>query len=112
MRTKTLSVMPATCKEDFAPARFEETFVGPAAQQTPAGTRLSKTIERNGKDCREIAKEALRRLTLGEALRLALGIAIAKYRETLFLQDANNLDTSETAMVLDIPVMAVQSRLR
>jgi len=103
--------MLANCEEDFAPS-FEETFAGPATRQTPVWARQSKTIERNGKDWREIAKEALRRLTLGEVLRLALDVAIAKYRERLSLQDANNLDAAETAMVLDIPVMTVQSRLR
>lgn len=51
-------------------------------------------------------------MTLADMLRLALGALAAKYRDELFPQDAENLNSAETAWVLDIPVIAVQSRLR
>jgi DNA-directed RNA polymerase specialized sigma24 family protein len=95
MSTKTLLDTP-TCFEKRTPARIQP----------------SATIAKDGTDWREIAREALRRMTLADMLRLALDALTAKYREELFLQDVQNLNSAETAWVLDIPVVAVQSRLR
>lgn len=105
--------MAASCEDDMvAPTSFEETFATPAALQTAARAVPSAAIEKDGTYWREIAREALRRLTLSELMRLALGAAIGKYRESLSLQQADEPNTAESAMVLDIPVMTVRSRLR
>ena len=72
----------------------------------------SGTIAKDGIEWREIAREALRGKTLGDMLPLALGALTAKYREALFLQDVDNPHIEDTTLILDIPVVAVQSRLR
>ena len=62
-------------------------------------------------DWREIAWAALERKKLGDTLRRAIETLSVKYREVLFLQDVKNLNTAETAWVLNITVGAVRYRL-
>jgi DNA-directed RNA polymerase specialized sigma24 family protein len=91
MNTKTNSVQPATP---------EKAFAAPATQV------------KNGTDWREIAREALRRKTLADRLQLVLNALMAKCREALSRQDVQDLNSTESAWVLDIPVIVVESRLR
>jgi DNA-directed RNA polymerase specialized sigma24 family protein len=91
MNTKANSVQPASP---------EKAFAAPAAQV------------KNGTDWREIAREALRRKTLADRLQPALNALMAKCREALFQPDLQDLNSTESAWVLDIPVMTVESRLR
>jgi DNA-directed RNA polymerase specialized sigma24 family protein len=81
-------------------------------KQTLARRRSSGTIAKDGTEWREIAWEALHRMTLADMLRLAFTILVAKYGKALFLQDVDNPHIEDTALILDIPVVAVQSRLR
>jgi RNA polymerase sigma-70 factor, ECF subfamily len=62
-------------------------------------------------DWREIPTETLERKELRETLLQALAELPAKYREVLILRDVQNLDTAETARVLNISIVAVKSRL-
>lgn len=60
---------------------------------------------------REIAWKALKEKKLGDSLRRAIVSLPKKYREVLFLRDVKNLDTAETAWVLNITAGAVRARL-
>ena len=60
---------------------------------------------------REIAWKALEEKKLGDSLRRAIVSLPKKYREVLFLRDVKNLDTAETAWVLNITAGAVRARL-
>lgn len=111
MSTRTLPVTAAS---------FEKVFAALATKQTPRRkSRSGQTAKlasssRNAATWREIAREALERGKLGDTLRRAIQALSGEYREVLFLQDVKNLSTAETetAWVLDIPVVAVISRLR
>ncbi len=103
MNTKTNSVQAASP---------EKAFAAPATQQTPTRPWPSATMAKNGTDWREIAREALRRKTLADRLQLALDALMVKCREALSLQDVQNLNSAESTWILDIPVIAVESRLR
>ena len=102
MSAKTLSVTPIS---------FEKVFAALAAKGPLVGRSLSGEIARDLTDWREIAWEALRSKKLGDTLRRAIDALCVKYREVLFLQDVKNLNTAETAWVLDISMEAVRSRL-
>ncbi len=65
----------------------------------------------NGATWRDIAWEALDRKKLGDTLRRAIHALSVECREVLFLQDVKNLNTAETAWVLDITLGAARSRL-
>ncbi len=60
---------------------------------------------------REIAWKALAEKNLGDSLRRAIVSLPIKYREVLFLRDVKNLDTAETAWILNITAGAVRARL-
>ncbi len=97
MSAKTLPVTAAS---------FENVFAALATKREHThrrGTTLA--------DWREIAWAALDRKTLGDTLRRAIDALSVPYREVLFLQDAKNLNTAETAWVLGITVPAARSRL-
>ena len=102
MSTKTLPVTAAS---------FEKFFAAIATEQTLSRRSRSGKIARDLADWREIAWEALRRKKLGDALWRAIETLSVKYREVLFLQDVKNLNTAETAWVLNITVGAVRYRL-
>ena len=103
MSTKTLPVTAAS---------FEKVFAAMAAKGTVRRRLRAGKIAKDLAGWREIAWEALERKKLGDTLRRAIEALSAKYREVLFLQDVKNLNTAETAWVLDIPVGAVRSRLQ
>jgi Sigma-70, region 4 len=102
MGTKALSVTPVS---------FEKVFAAPATRRLLAQNWPSGKIAKDLTGWRAMAWEALRRKKLGDTLRRAIGALSAKYREVLFLQDVKNLDTGETAWVLDMTAEAVRSRL-
>lgn len=81
-------------------ADFEDAPAAPASQRL-AGKLPSGTISRDCIDQQEIARQTLRKTTLGDLLRIALDD-----------QDADRPNTLETTMVLDIPVIAVESRVK
>src|ERR1700756_424226 len=60
---------------------------------------------------REIAWKALEKKRLGDSLRRAIVSLPIQYREVLFLRDVKNLDTAETAWILNITSGAVRVRL-
>ena len=60
---------------------------------------------------REIAWKALEKKRLGDSLRRAIVSLPMQYREVLFLRDVKNLDTAETAWILNITAGAVRARL-
>jgi len=60
---------------------------------------------------REIAWKAFEKKRLGDSLRRAIVSLPMKYREVLFLRDVKNLDTAETAWILNITAGAVRARL-
>ena len=97
MSTKTLPVTAGS---------FEKVFAAVATKR-PHTRRLGSSLT----DWRDIAWEALRRKKLGDTLRRAIETLAVKYREVLFLQDVKNLNTAETAWVLNITVGAVRYRL-
>jgi hypothetical protein len=102
MGTKALSVTPVS---------FEKVFAAPATRRLLAQNWPSGKIAKDLTGWRAMAWEALRRKKLGDTLRRAIGALSAKYREVLFLQDVKNLDTEETAWVLDMTAEAVRSHL-
>src|ERR1041384_4526806 len=60
---------------------------------------------------REIAWKALEKKRLGDSLRRAIVSLPIQYREVLFLRDVKNLDTAETAWILNVTAGAVRARL-
>ncbi len=97
MGTKTLPVTAGS---------FEKVFAAVEAKR-PHTRRQGSTLT----DWREIAWAALERKKLGGTLRRAIETLSVKYREVLFLQDVKNLNTAETAWVLNITVGAARYRL-
>ena len=63
-------------------------------------------------DWRVIAWEALRKKEPGNLLRRSIVSLPIKYRTVLFLRDVKNLDTEETAWILNISAGAVRARLQ
>jgi len=96
MSTKTLPVTAGS---------FEKVFAAGATKR-PHTRRQGSTLT----DWRAIAWAALERKKLGDTLRRAIEALSVKYREVLFLQDVKNLNTAETAWVLNITVGAVRYR--
>ncbi len=86
-------------------------FAAINSERTLSRRSRSGKIAKDLADWREIAWEALRRKKLGDTLRRAIETLAVKYREVLFLQDVKNLNTAETAWVLNITVGAVRYRL-
>jgi len=90
---------------------FEKVFAALATKRTHAHRSRSGKIAKDLTDWREIAWVALRRRKFGDMLRRAIDTLSVKYREVLFLQDVKNLNTGETAWVLNITAGAVRYRL-
>lgn len=63
-------------------------------------------------DWRVIAWEAFRKEELGDLLRRSIVSLPIKYRTVLFLRDVKNLDTGETAWILNISAGAVRAWLQ
>lgn len=63
-------------------------------------------------DWRVIAWEALRKKELGDLLRRSIVSLPLKHRTVLFFRDVKNLDTEETAWILNISAGAVRARLQ
>lgn len=103
MCTKPLSVTPISFEKLFAAIVTSHPLRSPSRS---GKTALSST------DWRQLASAALQRNSLGDSLRRAIDALSAKYREVLFLQDVKNLNTAETAWVLDLSAKAVRSLLR
>ncbi len=110
MSTTTLAITAAS---------FEKVFVGSWAAsitrlQTHSPPDEYLVAEEKYQDLanwREIAWKALEKEKLGDSLRRAIVSLPIKYREVLFLRDVKNLDTAETAWILNITVGAVRARL-
>ena len=102
MSTKTLPVTAGS---------FEKVFAAIATERTLSRRSRSGKIAKDLADWREIAWAALERKKLGDTLRRAIETLSVKYREVLFLQDIKNLNTAETAWVLNITVGAARYRL-
>lgn len=62
-------------------------------------------------DWREIACKAFEKKELGHALWRAIVSLPMKYREVLFLGDVKNLNTAETAWILNITTGTARARL-
>jgi hypothetical protein len=97
MSTKTLPVTAGS---------FEKVFAAVATKRQH--TRRQGSILT---DWREIAWAALERKKLGDTLRRAIEALSVPCREVLFLQDVKNLNTAETAWVLNITVGAARYHL-
>jgi DNA-directed RNA polymerase specialized sigma24 family protein len=63
-------------------------------------------------DWRVIAWEAFKKKELGDLLRRSIVSLPIKDRTVLFLRDVKNLDTEETAWILNITAGAVRARLQ
>ena len=103
MSAKPLSVTPVS---------FEKLFASLAAGHPLRFESRSGKMPKRAPDWRQMASAALQRNSLGDSLRRAIDALSAKYRDVLFLQDVKNLNTAETAWVLDISAETVRSILR
>jgi RNA polymerase sigma factor (sigma-70 family) len=100
-------------------AAFERVFIRNFVKDITRPRRNSSTDERpvaNEKyqdlaNWREVAWKALEKKKSDDAFRRAIESLRIDYREVLFLRDVKNLDTAETAWVLDITAGAVRRRL-
>lgn len=100
-------------------ASFERVFVRNWAARITRLRRHSSpdqylVAEENYQDLvawREIAWKALEKKRLGDSLRRAIVSLPVQYREVVFLRDVKNLDTAETAWILNITAGAVRARL-
>jgi DNA-directed RNA polymerase specialized sigma24 family protein len=63
-------------------------------------------------DWRVIVWEALRKNELGDLLRRSIVSLPLKHRTVLFLRDVKNLDTEETAWIMNMSAGAVRARLQ
>lgn len=96
-------------------ASFEKVFAAIAAKPTLGeylAARENDYQRRDLADWREIAGAALERKTLGHALRRAIEALSVRRRQVLFLRHVKNLNTAETAWILNITVGVARSRLR
>ena len=98
-----------TTKRSITAGNFEKVFVRGASKRI--GPHAATKHPLDGTDWRDIARKALRNRELGDALRNAVLLLPAKYREVLFLRDVKNLDTEETAWILGIAGGAVKAWL-
>lgn len=97
---------------------FEKVFLQSAAGATgpqtyaPTGGYPLEKHHQDLADWRVIAWEASRKKELGNLLRRSIVSLPIKYRNVLFLRDVKNLDTEETAWILNISGGAVRARLQ
>ncbi len=108
MSTRTLPVTAASFEKIFAAIAIKRTL----RRESRCG-QIATLAPRPGNAAtwREIAWEALEGKKLGDTLRRAIHALSVECREVLFLQDVKNLNTAETAWVLDITLGAARSRL-
>jgi RNA polymerase sigma factor (sigma-70 family) len=114
-----ISVDMSTTTPAITAASFEKVFVRRCAasithiqRHTPPDEHLVAGEKyQDLANWREIAWKALEKKKLGDSLRRAIVSLPIKYREVLFLRDVKNLDTSETAWILNITAGAVRARL-
>src|SRR6266446_6458591 len=108
MSTRTLPITAGSFEKVFTAVATKRTF----RRKSQSG-EIVKLVLPSGNTATwcAIACEALETETLGDTLRHAIQALSVKYREVLFLQDLKNLNTAETAWVLDITMEAVRSRL-
>ena len=114
-----ISVDMSTTTPAITAASFEKVFVRRCAasithiqRHTPPDEHL--VAEEKYQDLatwREIAWKAFEKKRLGDSLRRAIVSLPMKYREVLFLRDVKNLNTAETAWILNITAGAARSRL-
>jgi len=90
---------------------FEKVVAALAIKRTQSRRLRSGKTAKDMADWREIASEAFRTNKLGDTLRRAIEALSVQYREVLFLHDVKNLDTADTAWVLNITVGAARYRL-
>ena len=90
---------------------FEKVVAALAIKGTQSRRLRSGKTAKDMADWREIASEAFRTNKLGDTLRRAIEALSVQYREVLFLHDVKNLDTADTAWVLNITVGAARYRL-
>jgi hypothetical protein len=90
---------------------FEKVVAALATKWTQSRRLRSGKTAKDMADWREIASEAFRTNKLGDTLRRAIEALSVQYREVLFLHDVKNLDTADTAWVLNITVGAARYRL-
>lgn len=97
---------------------FEKVFLQSAAgaidlqTYAPTGGYLLEKLHQDLADWRVLAWEAFRKKELGNLLRRSIVSLPIKYRTVLFLRDVKNLDTEETAWILNISGGAVRTRLQ
>ena len=110
MVTKTLSITAESFEKVFgrSAAKVADSQTCRSNDEFPMAKR--ETVE-DLMDWRKIAWEALEKKELGDALRRAIVSLSIQYRQVLFLRDVKNLDTSETAWVLNLTAGAVRVRL-
>ena len=97
---------------------FERVFLESAANATgPLGNMPTDgySVVKNYQglaDWLAIAWEAFRKKELGDLLRRSIVSLPLKHRTVLFLRDVKNLDTEETAWVMNISAGVVRARLQ
>ena len=97
---------------------FEKVFLRSAASviglrsYVPTDKEPLETRYQDLADWRFIALEAFRKNELDDLLRRSIVSLPIKYRAVLFLRDVKNLDTEETAWILNISAGAVRARLQ
>jgi hypothetical protein len=90
---------------------FEKVVAAIATKRTQSRRLWSGKTVKDMADWREIASETFRTNNLGDTLRRAIEALSVQYREVLFLHDVKNLNTADTAWVLNITVGAARYRL-
>ena len=111
MATKTLPITAVSFEKVFRRNAFNGTTCH--REHRNADEYMLKTAKwhQGLVDWREIACKAFEKKELGDALWRAIVSLPMKYREVLFLVDVKNLNTAETAWILNITTGAARARL-
>jgi predicted DNA-binding protein (UPF0251 family) len=111
MATKTLPITAVSFEKVFLRNAFNGTTCH--REHRNADEYMLKTAKwhQGLVDWREIACKAFEKKELGDALWRAIVSLPMKYREVLFLVDVKNLNTAETAWILNITTGAARARL-
>jgi len=110
MSTTTLPITAASFEKVFV-RNWAASVARLRRHSSPDGYLVAGESYQDLANWREIAWKALEKEKLGDSLRRAIVSLPIKYREVLFLRDVKNLDTAETAWILNITVGAVRARL-
>src|SRR5246127_5932077 len=110
MSTTTTAITAASFEKVFV-RNWAASIVRLQRHSSPNQYLVAKETYHDLAAWREIAWKALEKKSLGDSLRRAIVSLPMQYREVLFLRDAKNLDTAETAWVLNITAGAVRVRL-